>query len=134
VEQVVVADDVIPAEVRRFLSAYVDSIAQLEALLLLYGSPDREWGADEVAKRLYVKPAEGQAVLAALAARGLLATRTEQSVLYRYAPSSDELRAAVDCVAETYRERLVPVTHFIHAKQRTNVQRFADAFRLGPEE
>ena len=36
VEQVVVAEDVIPAKVRRFLSTYVDSIAQLEGLLLLY--------------------------------------------------------------------------------------------------
>jgi len=37
-------------------------------------------------------------------------------------------------VAATYRERLVPVTHFIHARQRSSVQRFADAFRLGKEE
>ncbi len=60
------ADEVIPAEVRRFLSAYIDSVAHLEALLLLHTSPEREWTVDETAQRLYVPPAQAGAVLAAL--------------------------------------------------------------------
>jgi hypothetical protein len=36
----------------------------------------------------------------------------------------------IDHVAEVYDRYLIPVTHLIHAKPRTRVHAFADAFRL----
>lgn len=40
----------IPAEVRRFLAAEIESVKQLEVLLLLRGIADKHWTADEVAR------------------------------------------------------------------------------------
>jgi hypothetical protein len=127
------ADDVIPADVREFLLARIDSIAQLEALLLLHGAPDAIWSVAEVAKRLYIGEQETGAVLARLAADALAAAVQADLPGYVYRPASPALAQDVDRVAETYRTHLVPVTNLIHGKARTRVREFADAFRLRKE-
>lgn len=40
----------VPAEVRRFIAAEIESVGQLEVLLLLRGAADKNWTADEVAR------------------------------------------------------------------------------------
>ena len=49
-------DQPLPDEITAFLLTHIDSIAQLEALLLLRASPRLEWSAETVAKRLYIPP------------------------------------------------------------------------------
>ena len=41
--------DVIPIDIRNFLTQHIDSIAELEALLLLRASPHENWGAMTIA-------------------------------------------------------------------------------------
>jgi len=43
-------DDPIPDDVKTFLLRYIDSIAQLEALLLLRANAELAWSADTLAK------------------------------------------------------------------------------------
>ena len=50
--------------------------------------------------------------------------------VYQYHPRSHRLAQLVDQVAEFYARYLIPVTNLIHAKPRTRVQEFADAFKL----
>jgi len=52
------ADDVIPDEVKQFILNNIDSIAQLEALLLLRNNAEHDWTVDTVAKRLYISEQE----------------------------------------------------------------------------
>ena len=54
----------IPDELRQFILDKIDSVAQLEALLLLRADPSTDWNAAAVAKRLYVDETEARAVLA----------------------------------------------------------------------
>jgi hypothetical protein len=122
-------DDVIPPAVRQFLTAHIPTVAHLEALLLIRAAPDEAWTVERIAQRLYVQPAQAASILAALEAHGLLEYHGEHGRMYCYKAQTHDLRAAVDLVAQTYRERLVPVTHFIHAQDRSSVQRFADGFR-----
>jgi hypothetical protein len=124
----------IPNDVRQFILESIDSIAQLEALLLLRGSPNEEWDAQKVAKRLYISEQEATSLLARLSAEGLTAFSNDKQPLCRYQPNSDDLALIVDRLAETYSKHLVPVTNLVHSKPRTRVREFADAFNLRKDE
>lgn len=120
----------IPDEVRDFLLGHIDSIAQLEALLLLRDDPACAWSAETLAKRLYITTQEAAVVLERLATDSFLAAAPDALGDYQYHPASGELATMIDRVAALYAEYLIPVTHLIHAKPRTRVQEFADAFKL----
>lgn len=123
-------DDWIPDDVRQFIVECIDSIAQLEALLLVRGSPQVDWTADAIAKRLYIGEQEASVILQRLCAGGFLIASPERSLLYRYQVGSPELGQTVDRLADLYSRYLIPVTNLIHGKPRTRVQEFADAFKL----
>lgn len=116
----------LPAELRDFLVRNIDSIAQLEALLLLRASPEPGWSAGDAAARLYVGEPDAVEALSHLAAVGLLERSGDR---YKYAPQSSELSRAADLLADSYRHHLIPITNLIHAKPR-RIRQFADAFKL----
>ncbi|MDQ3773471.1 MAG: hypothetical protein M3461_03375 [Pseudomonadota bacterium] len=120
----------IPNDMLDFLLRHIDSIAQLEALLLLRADPACAWSAETLAKRLYITTQEAAVVLERLAADSFLAAAPDALGDYQYHPASGELATMIDRVAALYAEYLIPVTHLIHAKPRTRVQEFADAFKL----
>ena len=117
----------LPESVRRFVLQHIDSIAELEGLLLTRREPLVPWTATGLAGRLYVSTEAAAAVLDALHRRELLVAEGDR---YRYEPASGEQRAAVDAVAELYSRSVIPITNLIHARVRPSVQQFADAFRL----
>ena len=121
--------DVLPDEVKAFLLRYIDSVAQLEALLLLRANADLAWSADMLALRLYTSVQDTAELLARLCADGFLAPETASRPVSIHCPARDQAHM-VDQVAMLYTEYLIPVTHLIHAKPRTRVQGFADAFRF----
>jgi hypothetical protein len=120
----------IPEEVQVFLLQHLDSIAQLEALLLLRADPACVWSAEALAKRLYIPPQEAATVLERLATDSFLTTSQDVPDSYQYHPASDELAHMVDRIAALYAQYLIPVTNLIHSKPRSRVQEFADAFKL----
>ena len=63
---------VIPEDVRRFLLRWIDSVVQLEALLLLRDNAGSEWSLPSVAARLYLEPEEVAPLLTRLCADGFL--------------------------------------------------------------
>jgi hypothetical protein len=123
-------DDLIPAHIRQFIANSIDSIAQLEALLLLRGDAQIGWSVEAVAKRLYISEPEVASLLAKLSNDGLLAASGDAAVLYRYRCSSAERERLVDELAALYVRHLIPVTDLIHSKRKTRVQAFADAFKV----
>jgi hypothetical protein len=124
------SEALIPAEVQAFLLQHLDSIVQLEALLLLRADPTCGWTAETIAKRLYTTTQEAAVALERLAADSLVTTPEGMPGSYRYHPASGELADMVDRVAELYAKYLIPVTNLIHSKPRSRVQEFADAFKL----
>jgi hypothetical protein len=127
------ADDVIPDEIKQFILNNIDSIAQLEALLLLRGNPQLDWTINTVAKRLYISEQETSILLQRLCADSFLITTAEKPAVYRYHTNPNELGQMVDRLAELYSKYLIPVTNLIHSKPRTRVREFADAFKLRKE-
>jgi hypothetical protein len=120
------ADEPIPGDVRDFIIRYIDSVAQLEALLLLRGNPKEGWDVGKVAKRLYAAEQEIAEVLKRLHDDSLLSF---EDGLYRYKSTPSELQDQVDRLAWVYSRHLIPVTNMIHAKPR-RIREFADAFKL----
>ena len=82
-------DDVVPDEVQRFVLDRIDSIAQLEALLMMRNAPDSWWPSSTMAERLYIAEKTCRVELEALRDRGLLLAKEDTVGLsYRYRPST----------------------------------------------
>lgn len=120
------ADDPVPAEVREFVVRCIDTVAQLEALLLLRGPPPMAWNVPALARRLYVEENEAARLLGALVSCELAATDGSD---FHYHPRDAETTDLVDRLAETYARSLVPVTKLIHERDIV-IRRFADAFKI----
>ena len=119
------ADDSIPADIREFIQRHIDSVAQLEALLLLRSNPDGTWDVAATAKRLYASEQEIAGALERLCGDGLLSCTDG---IYRYDCSS-EVKETIERLAGTYSRQLIAVTNMIHAKPG-RIREFADAFRF----
>jgi hypothetical protein len=118
-------DDVIPDDVRDFILRHIDSVAQLEALLLLRANSNENWDTARAAARLYTSEEQIKAVLAQLCEDGLLSHKDD---VYRY-ESSPAAKTTVDRLADVYRRHLIPVTNVIHTKPR-RIREFANAFKF----
>jgi len=118
--------EIIPDDLRDFVLRHFDSIAQLEALLLLRANPREEWDVARTTARLYTTPREVTAALTRLCEDGFLACANG---IYRYQCRDPELQQQVDRLAATYAKHLIPVTNLIHSKLR-RIKQFADAFKF----
>jgi hypothetical protein len=119
----------IPASVLRFIAERIDSVPELETLLIMSAEESRSWSVQDIAARTYVAPRFAAAVLDALCQRRLV-TCAEDGRHYQFRPVSEEERQIVAETAKVYRLHLIPVATFIHNKASTPVQEFARAFSL----
>jgi predicted transcriptional regulator len=121
----------IPESVLQFIAERIDSVPQLEALLLLWENPQRSWSEDEVAARIYVSRAAATQILQALQRQNLVGLATTQSSgQYEYNPQWDPSGLVMPEVAAAYRRHLVQLATFIHSRASTAVREFARAFDL----
>lgn len=127
------ARESIPEDLRRFILTSIISVPHLEAMLLLRGEPAKQWDAKEVAQRLYLSEKAASELLSELCAAGVLIVTGQEVLLYRYHPTSDELRQMIDRLADVYTKNLIEVTNLIHSKVDRMAQQFADAFKLGKD-
>ncbi|MCK9993565.1 MAG: hypothetical protein Dbin4_02085 [Alphaproteobacteria bacterium] len=123
-------DNVITDDVRQFILQHIDSIAEIEGLLMFCADPQKEWDAQTIARRLYIDESQAAALLARLAELGFIAVAASGSPLqYQYQPDS-ESKDMIERLAVLYRQCLIPVTNLIHSKSKSRIQEFADAFKI----
>jgi hypothetical protein len=120
-------------EVYRFILNQIDSVPQMEALLLLWESRPREWTENEIAARLYVGIDVVRNIMQTLHRRRLVTLLGESEKRYWYEPKAGDGDRLVEAVAATYRRDLVRVSTFIHSKASSAVRDFADAFKFKKE-
>lgn len=123
----------IPEHVLRFIAEEIDTVPQLEAVLLLWENQDRGWECDEVAARIYVGPEVCTGILQTLQRRNLLTVETSTPPRYRYNPAWDEAGERMAQIAQAYRRHLVQIATAIHSKAPLSVREFARAFDLKKE-
>lgn len=124
----------IESHIERFLLDSIDTVPHLEALLLIFRSPQVAWTVEDLAARIYVNERQAHGILEDLARRTLIA-RVEQapvhsSTRYQYTAKSEAQTELLEEVARAYRTQLVQVTRFIHSNASGSVRDFARAFRL----
>jgi hypothetical protein len=112
----------VPEPVRRFIAEHIESVAQLEALLLLRAAPDKWWTPDEVARALVTRPEPAAALLTHLGSHGVVEERPGE---FRYVARDD-----IDAVAEAYATRRTTVIGLIFSRPDPAVSSLADAFRF----
>jgi hypothetical protein len=127
------AEEAIPSDVRALIAEHIDSVAQLEALLLMQaaGPGSGDWDAEALGRELRINRDWAASQLQHLCAHGLLDCDSPPAgTRFRYAPKTPELAAAVEGLARAYAERRVSVIGLIFSKPIDKIRSFADAFRL----
>jgi hypothetical protein len=124
----------LPDDVIRFLNEHIDSVEQLEVLLLLHRAAEAAWTAEMVAAALYTQPASAARRLESLHADGLIERVAGAGDAYRFVPEPADQGEMIATIADTYRERRVAVVTAIASKPMENVRAFSDAFRLRRKE
>lgn len=117
----------VPANVERFIRAEVESVEQLEVLLLLRGAADKRWTPDEVARALVSRTESAATWLEGMEQSGLLRTIDGS---YQYAPPTPEVERTIDALAESFAKYRVSVISLIFSKPSERVKIFSDAFRI----
>lgn len=120
-------------KVDRFIVEEIDSVPQLEALLLFWNNRPRVWSCESMAKALYVSPDVTRDILMHLAQRRLIREiegDVDSFALNADSEESQRLLASLDVI---YRRELVRVSNMIHSKAPRAVRDFANAFRFKKE-
>jgi hypothetical protein len=120
----------IPARVLQFLAERIDSVPQLEALLLMWENPQRLWSEEELAARIYVGRQVAATILQSLQRQQLVTAEPDSAARYLYNPQWDPSGEVMPEVAAAYRRHLVQLATFIHSRASTAVREFARAFDL----
>lgn len=122
-------NDPLPIEIRQFIAHQIESVAQLEALLLIRRDSQRSWNAEELARQLYISEKMCQAMLDDLERRRyVVLDPVSKSIVYQCADSQAD--AMLTTLEDLYRERRVAIISEIHSNPISKVQTFADAFRI----
>lgn len=122
----------IPERVLAFIAEKIDTVPQLEALLLLAGDVGRAWSAEDVAARIYVQPDAASLLLQALERRGLV-QGAGTTATYRYDATWDVSGTRMSEISAVYRKHVVRVATFIHSGSSASVREFARAFDLNKD-
>lgn len=118
------------ATFRTFVRRYIDSVEQVEVLLILRANQARSWSVDEISAILRSSPHSIGARLSGLTALGLAGGNPNEG--YRYAATGAN-DAAIEELEREYGERRFSVIEMIFTKPDP-ARSFADAFRIRAED
>lgn len=120
--------------VEEFILEKIDSVAHLEALLLVWNSRPKQWSPEEMASRLYVDIRIARELLADLQRSDLIVAVSSSNESYCYETRSEERDQLIRLVDATYRYQVVRISNLIHSKGSSAVRDFARAFRFTKKE
>jgi hypothetical protein len=114
-------------DVLRFIADRIDTVPELEALLLFFGQRPTALTVQQLADRLFVSRGLAAVVVGALERRRFIMPMAT-GLGYAYDSAWDSDGKFMTRVAATYRLHLIRVTKLIHSKAPTPVLEFARAF------
>jgi hypothetical protein len=116
-----------------FILENIDSVPQLEALVLLWNSRPVAWSCEELASRLYLPAEKVSNLIQDLVRLQLIMKLDSSPQKYSYFAVSDEQNEMMRMVDSAYRRDLVRISTMIHSKTSPGVREFARAFRFKKE-
>lgn len=124
----------VPKEVRHFIWNHIGSVQQLEVLLLLSSSPEKEWTVAAVGEELQMSTTTAANRLINLWIKGLIAAKEEAVLSYTYRPRNKEMDHVVQALAQAYREHRLEILEIISSKKDMILRSFSDSFRFRKED
>jgi len=118
-----------PESMRRFIRQYIESVEQLEILLLVSRNPQRGWTVEDVNKTIKSNPNSVAERMKTLKALGFFSFN-EESGDYRFSPHPSELAQRVNELDQLYETWRVRVIETIFSGPGKQAQHFADSFKL----
>ncbi len=115
----------IPESVRQFIFSHIDSVEQLEILLLMRLHPGDKFTARSLAEQLRSTEASVQLRMAALARSGLI--EGEDTGGYAYVEKNEEIKKILSELNEAHRVMRHKVLELIFSPMK-KARNFADAF------
>ena len=119
------ATQYLPGDIRDFILKHIASVAQIEALLLIWSNPEERWSVSQIAARIYTSDTETAKALDGLCADELLVCRDGVFGLR----ASEENVEMIRRLQEVYARYLIPVTDVIHSRSR-EPHSTSETFRL----
>jgi hypothetical protein len=121
----------LPPDVSAFIDQQIQSIDEIDVLMLLSEAPSRWWDAKLLGSDLGGLTVSGaRHILDHLAALNLLDIRVTDAVRYRFQPGTDELTCTISRLVSAYKRDRHTVVRAIRRVARRDVRDFADAFRF----
>lgn len=118
----------LPLDIKRLLTDHIDSVGQLEVLLVFLNNPEKKFKPQQMALELRSHETAMSQQMEKLFNSGFLAKNAESE--YFYSPKNEELAKQVEDLRTAYKEMSVAVIAFIYEKPTDKLKGFADAFRL----
>jgi hypothetical protein len=128
-QRAVIAAADLPEVVLQLLRSTVPTYPAVELLVFLARSPGRSWTPGDLVREspLAHLPVEAaRQYLAHFESAGLLRRDADG---HRYAPASEEIRAAVSALVDAYDHRPVTLVRTVYSIAVARIQSFADSFR-----
>jgi hypothetical protein len=123
------ADD-IPEDVRCLIIDSIDSVEQLQVLLLLLEQPKRVWLVPDITAELRSSDGSIEKRLSDLYGRRILRREPGDELRHTYLPFSPEIDPVIRRLAEVYRQRPNRVIDLIYSRPNEALRAFADAFKI----
>ena len=124
----------IPEHVVAFLREYIDSVDQVEILLLLKSKSGSDCTAEDISRALSTPATSVASRLAHFHAVGLVDMKPGPVPQYQYRPKSADLEQAVLDLEQAYAKYRVRMINLIYSKPIDKIRTFADAFKFRKED
>ncbi len=125
--------DPLPDDVRQFLLEHIDSVPQLEALLLAWEQSATSWDVESLARALYIEQSVAKSIINNMVRRGWMKRHVERAERFTFDSVWDPEGHFMTKLTATYRRHLVRVATLIHSRASAGVRDFANAFNLKKE-
>jgi DNA-binding IclR family transcriptional regulator len=120
-------------QIDRFIVDEIDSVPQLEALLLIWNRRPRTWTSADLSRELYVSADFAHEILRYLAQHRFVVEVEEKTGCYILKLRSEETEDLLSALDKVYRRELVRISNLIHEKSSRALRDFASAFRFKKE-
>lgn len=121
------SDAEITERVRHFIFDHINSVEQLEVLLLLRQHSNQPWDAKSISQELRSSPISVTSRLESLERIGLLKNEEGR---YIYQPANDNLKKVIDELNDVYKIKRQKIFELIFSPMK-KAKDFADAFKIG---
>jgi predicted transcriptional regulator len=120
-------DSGLEEEIRDFVDRYIDSVEQLEILILLKESAPQQWSAQEINEKLQSHFSSVQTRLRGLCKLNLINCNAEN---YSYPGSDKSQEPKIEKLILAYKQKRIRVIEMIFSKPKDKLRDFADAFKI----